>query len=586
MTPSLLDGMPFYAFPQLGKVLVMIDRDGDENYQPMVVPLEGGFPEPLFPQFEGMQCAIEHSDGERNLVLLGVDHRTEPVVETYRVDLATRELVLLGSSRYGYSALGANDDLTSVVLGEGYETGDLALFQWDHPAGLRSIFGVPMAERRPGQTVPLNGISHAHPVEPDGILLQCTLFDDRGGLAYFTVGQPDAVRPVEVVGTVHAGDGEMEALKHLHGDRYLLIYNIDGATWAYEGAFSKDTLRFTAGPVICGDGVLANGVSENAIRWDSSSGSYAVSFSTATTPSQIFLVEQVDPLPAAFAGETGKQVTQLTRNRVLGIPADLLADGEDASFTSHDGLHVPARLYLPAPRLGFEGKRPLVVYVHGGPQGQERPDFTWFSMPLIQFLTLKGLAVFVPNVRGSHGYGLAYTKQVDRDWGGQDRLDHVAGLKSLEQHPRVDTTRAGVVGRSYGGYMTLIQVGMHPELWSAAVDMFGPYNLVTFGERIPETWKPYFEIALGHPVRDREFLLERSPSTHLHRLACPLLVIQGRNDPRVVAAESEDLVRTLQAQGKDVRLLLFENEGHDVTKFENKVRCYNEIANFFVEKLR
>ena len=117
------------------------------------------------------------------------------------------------------------------------------------------------------------------------------------------------------------------------------------------------------------------------------------------------------------------------------------------------------------------------------------------------------------------------------------------------------------MGRSYGGYMTLMQAGMHPELWSAAVDMFGPYNLVTFLERIPETWKPYFEIVLGHPERDRAWLLERSPSTYLHRLACPMLVIQGRNDPRVVAAESEDLVRNLQAQGKDVSLLLFENEG-------------------------
>ena len=89
MTPTLLDGLPFYVFPKLGKVIVMIDRDGDENYQPMVVPLEGGIPEPLFPQFAGMQCSLDHADGERNLALLGVDHRKEPVVDTYRVDLNT-----------------------------------------------------------------------------------------------------------------------------------------------------------------------------------------------------------------------------------------------------------------------------------------------------------------------------------------------------------------------------------------------------------------------------------------------------------------------------------------------------------------
>ena len=89
------------------------------------------------------------------------------------------------------------------------------------------------------------------------------------------------------------------------------------------------------------------------------------------------------------------------------------------------------RLYLPAPALGYVGPRPLVYYIHGGPQGQERPDFAWFSMPLIQHLTLNGCAAFVPNVRGSTGYGLSYTKRVDRDWGGQDRLDHVHAMTEV-----------------------------------------------------------------------------------------------------------------------------------------------------------
>jgi dipeptidyl aminopeptidase/acylaminoacyl peptidase len=265
-----------------------------------------------------------------------------------------------------------------------------------------------------------------------------------------------------------------------------------------------------------------------------------------------------------------------------------MAKGEDASYESHDGLQVSARLYLPAERLGYKGPRPLVCYVHGGPQSQERPDFTWFSMPLIQFLTLKGFGVFVPNVRGSTGYGLAYTKHVDRDWGGKDRLDFVHGLKLLADDPRLDTRRTGVVGRSYGGYMSLMLAGRHPELWGAAVDMFGPYDLVTFSERIPPTWKPYYKLAIGDPddPADREELVERSPRTHLHQLACPLLVIQGANDPRVVVQESRDLVEALKAQGKQVELLVFEDEGHDVLKFDNRVRCYNAITEFFEQHLK
>jgi dipeptidyl aminopeptidase/acylaminoacyl peptidase len=135
--------------------------------------------------------------------------------------------------------------------------------------------------------------------------------------------------------------------------------------------------------------------------------------------------------------------------------------------------------------------------------------------------------------------------------------------------------------------MTLIQAGMHSDLWKAACDMFGPYDLLTFSERIPETWKPYFKIALGDPAKtdEKKFLVERSPKTHLHQMTCPMLVIQGRNDPRVAAAESEDLVKALRKQGKEIELLVFEDEGHDVLKYKNRVTCYNAIVDFFAKYL-
>jgi dipeptidyl aminopeptidase/acylaminoacyl peptidase len=134
--------------------------------------------------------------------------------------------------------------------------------------------------------------------------------------------------------------------------------------------------------------------------------------------------------------------------------------------------------------------------------------------------------------------------------------------------------------------MTLTLAGRHPELWRAAVDMFGPYDLLTFMERIPETWKPYFALTLGDADRDRDFLVERSPRTQIGNIACPLLVIQGQNDPRVVERESHDLVDELRSRGKDVDYLVFEDEGHDVLKLQNRVRCYEKITTFFSEQLR
>jgi dipeptidyl aminopeptidase/acylaminoacyl peptidase len=347
------------------------------------------------------------------------------------------------------------------------------------------------------------------------------------------------------------------------------VYNIDGVSWVYDASFDEQARTLALERVLIGDGDLANGMLHGIGR-DEESGRFAVSFCTATMPTQLYVLEPEGvPEPR-------------TRERALGLAPELLAPGEDALFESHDGLRVSARLYLPSPELGYEGPRPLVYYVHGGPQGQERPNFAWFSMPLIQILALEGFAVFVPNVRGSTGYGLEYTRRVDRDWGGQDRLDHVHAMTEvLPKDDRIDVERAGVIGRSYGGYMTLTLSGRHPELWRAAVDMFGPYDLFTFMERIPETWKPYFALFLGDAEKDRDFLVDRSPKTHISNISSPLFVIQGQNDPRVVEQESRDFVENLRGQGKDVDYLVFEDEGHDVLKLPNRVRCYETITQFF-----
>jgi dipeptidyl aminopeptidase/acylaminoacyl peptidase len=379
-------------------------------------------------------------------------------------------------------------------------------------------------------------------------------------------------------GVVHTGVGEMENISHLKENRYLVTFNIDGCSWAYEGVFDEAKLTMTLKHVLVGQEPFDGGVLEH-MDYDKTEDVFTFSFSTATSPTQIYSIE----------GTKRNLMILHTNEKILGIPDAHLSKGEDASFITHDGLRVSARLYLPAKGLGYKGPRPLVYYIHGGPQGQERPDFAWFSMPLIQFLTLRGFAVFVPNVRGSTGYGLSYTKRIDRDWGGLDRLDHVHAMtKVLPKDKRVDAKRAAVVGRSYGGYMTLMQAGMHPNLWKASCDMFGPYDLVTFSERIPETWKPYFKLAIGDidKPEERADLIQRSPKTHLHKMKAPMLVIQGRNDPRVVAAESEDLVRELKKKGKPIELLVFEDEGHDVLKYENRVTCYNAITDFFTKHLK
>jgi pimeloyl-ACP methyl ester carboxylesterase len=573
--PELIGGYAFYVFPKIEKILVMIDRDGDENYQPMLIPLEGGFPEPAFDDFfaENYRVHMTLCDAEKNTVYFSAERRDKPVNETFRGDLAKDKVVKLAESEWGAFPAAHSVSHSKVLLADGYTMGDNVLYLFGGNKK-KLFFGTPLEQRPAGESFAPNGIgAAAFTSSGRGVLLTSAVFEDTYGLGYIALRQPGKLYPVKVTGIAHQGVGELTNVEHLKGNRYAVMYNIDGCSWLYEGIFNEDKRTFKMKTIVVGTDPLDNGVLEH-VDYNKKHDVFTLSFSTATSPTQIYTVE----------GRKREIVVMHTNEKVLGVPEEHLSTGEDASFTSFDGRRVSARLYLPARSLGFRGKRPVVYYVHGGPQGQERPDFAWFSMPLIQFLTLRGFAVFVPNVRGSTGYGLNYAKEVDRDWGGDDRLDHVHAMtKILPKDKRLDIGHAAVVGRSYGGYMTLMLAGMHPGLWSAACDMFGPYDLLTFLERIPQTWKPYFKIALGDPDKpeERKFLIERSPKTHLYNLACPMLVIQGRNDPRVVAAESQDLVDELRRKGKQMELLIFEDEGHDVLKYENRVRCYNTIVDFF-----
>lgn len=578
--PHLISGKSFYVFPKLEKILVMIDRDGDENYQPMLIPITGGYPEPAFgDKFENYRVHCGKCDPTENLAYFSAESRSEQLNVAYQGSLETGVLQKLGESVWGAYVDGVDDEHQRATLIDAYTVGDNVVYLWKQGSpNPELLYGVPLDEREEGEEIPLNSIFDCQFTKGDGLLFATALFSDTYGLGYFKLSNPENVKPVAITGAAHTGAGEFDGIDHLKDDRYLIKYNIDGCSWLYEGTFLEEELQLELDAVVCGQSELSNGVLESAY-YDKDADRYALSFSTATSPTQIYTVE----------GGNRLTVKRHTNERILGIPREWLSEGEDASYLTFDELRVSSRLYLPADALGFEGPRPVVYYVHGGPQGQERPDFAWFSMPLIQFLTLKGFAVFVPNVRGSTGYGLTYTKHVDRDWGGRDRLDHVYAMQEvLPEDDRLDITRAGVVGRSYGGYMTLTLAARHTELWGAAVDMFGPYDLITFSERIPETWKPYFKIALGDPddPQEREFLVERSPRTYMDQLDTPLLVIQGKNDPRVVERESRDLVENLRDEGKDVEYLMFENEGHDVLKFENRVRCYNAIADFFDKHLQ
>jgi pimeloyl-ACP methyl ester carboxylesterase len=580
--PHIMAGFNFRVVPKLGKVLVMIDQDGNENAQPCFVPLTGGLPEPIFgDHYQGQKLMLFLFDAKASIAYFNIDDRKTPDQETIQVDLATLKTRSLAKSKYGNIPIGHSPDHRSVILADGYTANDNVLFLWrQRQADRRVLFGTPLEQRKEGETYPLLGVGRCYfTSDGRGLVFPTTIHNDAGGVGYLELQNPRTVLPVPIVGVRHKGTGELDRMDHVDGNTYLVSYNIDGCSWIYEARLDESTkpplLKVTQ--TLVGEPPLNDGVELGISPCVDESTrpvtiEYVAAFTTATSPSQIYRIN-----PAAKKD----RYVRVSEERVLGIDEKYLSPGEDASYTTFDGLRISARLYMPAKDLPFKEPYPLVLYVHGGPQSQERPDFTWFSMPLIQLLTLNGFAVFVPNVRGSTGYGQTFMKKVDHDWGGDDAKDQLAGLKMLEKDRRIDSTRRGLIGRSYGGYMSLWLSATQPQLWKASVEMFGPYSLISFIERLPETSKVYYYLAIGHPEKDRKFLLERSPMTYFKQVKAPMMVIQGHNDPRVVEAESTDVVNQLRKQGVEVDYLVFPDEGHGVEKFKNQVVCYNRIMDFF-----
>lgn len=177
-------------------------------------------------------------------------------------------------------------------------------------------------------------------------------------------------------------------------------------------------------------------------------------------------------------------------------------------------------------------------------------------------------------------------KMVEGDWGYGPRLDNVAGLDWLIKQGYAHKGNILLMGGSYGGYMALLLHGRHADYFKAVVDIFGPSNLFSFINSVPEDWKPVMDQWVGNPEKDKEKLTEYSPITYLDSMTKPMLVIQGANDPRVVKEESDQIVQALKDKGRDVEYMLLEDEGHGFSKKENEIAVYQKILSFFNQFVR
>ncbi|HXM35990.1 MAG TPA: S9 family peptidase [Pyrinomonadaceae bacterium] len=219
---------------------------------------------------------------------------------------------------------------------------------------------------------------------------------------------------------------------------------------------------------------------------------------------------------------------------------------------------------------------PVIVSVHGGPEGQALPTFSGVD----QYFLSRGYAILAPNVRGSTGYGKTYS-HLDDVFKREDSVkDLAAAVEWLKTEGGADPKRIAVMGGSYGGYMVLAAITLYPDIWSAAVEMFGIANFETNLKRTSGYRRKLREREYGTLDKDLDFLKSISPIYKVDRIRAPLFVLQGRNDPRVPYTESEQIVKALKERNRPVEYILFEDEGHGFVKLNNRLRMYPQIVEF------
>jgi len=271
-----------------------------------------------------------------------------------------------------------------------------------------------------------------------------------------------------------------------------------------------------------------------------------------------------------------KQATMLFSNRPA-LEKYKLAKVKPVEYTARDGMKIYGYLTTPA---GTEAKNlPMVVFPHGGPWGRD----LWGYDPYAQWLANRGYAVLQPNFRASTGYGKQYLNAGDRQWAGAMHTDLLDGKDWVVQQGIADPKKICIMGGSYGGYATLAGVAFSPDAFACGVDIVGPSNLNTLLKTIPPYWSTFLAVFHKRMGEDEAFLKSQSPLFKADEIKVPLLIGQGKNDPRVNKAESDQIVAAMRKNNKPVEYYVFPDEGHGFARPENRM-AFNAVSEEFLAK--
>jgi len=536
--------------PGDGRLIFGRDVGGNENAQLYLLPADGSGEILLTTGYEGAMHTFGEWSDDGQQILFAANRRDARLFDLYVQVLGGEARMVWRNETPGY--------LVNVHFSPDGRHAVLARMQSSFHHELFEVDLVPGTARQLLAT------------EEDVRYLQCEYAADGRSLYLDTDLGADHLH----IARLDLASGELETLAAPDWDCEAICLAPDGRRLAYavnvDGARQVHMLDLVSGVAREGPavaevpGVLADG----RLVFSPEGKDLAFSFSTATRTADVYLWNgQSDVLlPATRSSHGGVPHDAFVAPNAVRYPTfDHDADGEVRQ--------VPAWFYVPREA---RPPYPVVVWVHGGPEGQYSPGFH----PVIQYLLASGYAVLAPNVRGSTGYGKAYSHLDDVE----KRMDSVADLAYaaywLRDQPDIDGERIVVYGGSYGGFMVLSALTAYPDLWRAGVDIVGISNLATFLENTSDYRRAHREAEYGSLVRDRAFLESIAPINHIAQVRAPLMVIHGANDPRVPLSEAEQLVKALETRRVPVEFLIFGDEGHGLVKLQNKLVAYPAIVAF------
>jgi len=535
-------------FPNDSRVLYTHDQGGNENNHIYLLGADGKEKDltpgdKLKAQFLGWS-----QDGKA--FYYQTNERDARFFDIYKMDAASLERKLLYQDTVGYGFGDISNDEKFIAFNKPNTTSDADIYLYN------------TATKEMKNITPHSGDVNSSPATFDPSSKYLLYLTDEGGEYSYVARYELATGKKE---PVEKANWDVAFTNFSHNGKYRVVaINEDARTKIkiYDRATNKEVVlpAFPAGQI----------TSVNISRSEKLMSFY---FTGDNAPGNLYVYD--------FAT---KQVRKLTDTLNPEIDANDLVASKVIRYKSFDGMEIPSILYKPH-QASATNKAPALLWIHGGPGGQTRTGYSG----VIQYLVNHGYVILGVNNRGSSGYGKTFFTADDQKHGREPLWDCVEAKKYLATLDYVDTSKIGILGGSYGGYMVLAALAFKPEEVAVGVDLFGVSNWLRTLESIPPYWESFRKALykeMGDPKADRENLKAISPLFHADKITRPLMVLQGKNDPRVIKPESDEIVEAVKKKGGVVEYVVFDNEGHGFTKKANEIRGYKAILVFLDKYLK